>query len=658
MITFLAPLDVRTGYGINSCQKMTGLLRRGHEVFVRPTSYIDHESSRVPIELQKRRIENSSVGSEWEVLISPPCRMTPTPGKKTVMVTTFECDRPPPQFIKGIAPATEAIIVPSKWNATGLLESGYRGQVYVCPESVGDDAVFKPLPKNRCFTFGAVCAPMRGDGDRKGLAILVDSFAMAFGSSRNVRLRIKVPEQTTIPIRIDDSRIEVIKEDWAYSKVLEFYESIDCFVSASSGEGWGRTLHEAMATGRLSIATRFGGQAEFFSGPFIIRHNVVAAEEGYSFGSWGRPDAIHLANLMIKANKISRWSRKRIGRQLSKEARKFSVDYCAERFESILIDAGAIGRPKKAIRTLSRNPADIIVSHYRRKDSVPKVHRSFDGMHLTNEASGIGDWAILSAVGSSWNDAGDPRKVFHDSDSFRSVSNKVFNSTIVHPGKCVSAWRIQKTVDLGAGHFIQRLHRAFGLPVPMLPCPVFKRNGTRKQPGLVVLHLEPGHHAQWQREAIHPRAREVYPENMKAIENVIKGMNAVQLGGGPRLKNATQINCSLEGTLSILEAAEFFIGIMSGPMHLATGMGCKCVAIVNFPDPREIILPVLKDVPVVETEWFYPQNVHLHQDGEGPLVPKFSERNLRESLNGKVYPFWSDRYLHLGLSEHERSELH
>jgi len=59
------------------------------------------------------------------------------------------------------------------------------------------------------------------------------------------------------------------------------------------------------------------------------------------------------------------------------------------------------------------------------------------------------------------------------------------------------------------------------------------------------------------------------------------------------------------------------------------------------------MLPTLVDTLEVESEWLYPQNVHLHQDNAGPLVPRFSADTLRAAFNGEVYPYFKNDWLNL-----------
>jgi hypothetical protein len=103
----------------------------------------------------------------------------------------------------------------------------------------------------------------------------------------------------------------------------------------------------------------------------------------------------------------------------------------------------------------------------------------------------------------------------------------------------------------------------------------------------------------------------------------------------------------LEQTITRMAECEFFLGISSGPMHLAAALDLKIVALVNFPSAGELYLPVLRDVDVVEVEWLYPQGVVLHQDEEGPLVPRISLDTLERAFAGEIYPYWSTEYLGL-----------
>jgi hypothetical protein len=111
--------------------------------------------------------------------------------------------------------------------------------------------------------------------------------------------------------------------------------------------------------------------------------------------------------------------------------------------------------------------------------------------------------------------------------------------------------------------------------------------------------------------------------------------------------NGQTTGLSLAETIQLLSSAEYFIGIMSGPIHLAAALDIKLICVTNFPPPELICLPCLKDIDQVESEWFYPQSVILHQDDDGKFVKRLTTENLHRALDGDIYPYWSDRYLEL-----------
>ena len=211
---------------------------------------------------------------------------------------------------------------------------------------------------------------------------------------------------------------------------------------------------------------------------------------------------------------------------------------------------------------------------------------------------------------------------------------------------------LQHAYAMGNGHFMQRLQRAFGLEPELKPKGFLHLEGNRLS-SRVVLHFEPGDgHVAWQRIYVHPRARQLYPESRLLIQKFINAhseLSFVQIGKRPvRLENVQDCTgLALADTIRLIQSCEFFLGIISGPMHLATALGLKCIVLLNFPKADEIYLPALKDINLVESEWLYPQNAHLHQESDGPLVKRLTLPNLEKAFAAQIYPYWSDEYLEL-----------
>ncbi|MBZ9850022.1 hypothetical protein LB565_18730 [Mesorhizobium sp. CA14] len=295
-----------------------------------------------------------------------------------------------------------------------------------------------------------------------------------------------------------------------------------------------------------------------------------------------------------------------------------------------------------------------IVGFYKGRDSnrKPKLKIDISDYTLTNLPTGLGDTMILTDLPRAGAQAGRSVSVFHNSASFPIVMRyNPFYRGDVHPF-WVSACSICQEYDLGNGHFIQRLRRAYGFTPELRPRPCLEVPVKERQPGGVILHLEPGSWVEWQRKNIHPRAREIYPTTFRALQRFIfyrRDLVFAEIGArrSGLLGVLDLTGLALETTIHRMAGYEYFLGITSGPLHIAAALGLKIVNIVNFPSATEICLPVLKDVGMIEAEWLYPDSVVLHQDDSGNFVKKLDFRTLQQAFDGELYPYFSDRYLHL-----------
>lgn len=268
---------------------------------------------------------------------------------------------------------------------------------------------------------------------------------------------------------------------------------------------------------------------------------------------------------------------------------------------------------------------------------------------LTNCAGGFGDTLILTDI---YKASGGKSTAWSHSAHFQPIMsiNPYYVESHANP-LLISAPELIRMYDCGNGHFVQRIRNAYGYKVDDKPQCQIRLNGIEKKER-VILHFDAGVHSEWQKKNLHPRARQLYPENKLLIEKFIKQhpeLEFIEIGQKPLgIKGATYIGGgSTMDTMKTVATGKYFIGIISGPYHVATALGLKVICIINFPKAENIFLPTLKAIDQVEMEWFYPQNVHLHQDGEGKQVKRFTLDNLNRALNGEVYPYWSDEFLGL-----------
>jgi hypothetical protein len=294
-----------------------------------------------------------------------------------------------------------------------------------------------------------------------------------------------------------------------------------------------------------------------------------------------------------------------------------------------------------------------ILAHYRDRPARirPRLPRPLDAMTLATSAHGLGDTVILSDLPRAGHQQDRKMSVFAPSEYFQTVmSFNPFYTSGLMPF-CAFADLLYHAFDLGNGHLIQRLRRAYGLPIEDKPRGSIEvpKRVTRQR---AVLHFEAGGHADWQRRHVHPRARKLSAASTAEIERFIArrpDLEFVEIGVRPsRIAGAvSRTGLPLADSIRMLAGAEYFIGIMSGPMHLAAALGLRLICITNFPRADLICLPTLKDIDQIESEWFYPQSVILHQEGEGRFVARLTADNLQLAFEGELYPYWSDRYLSL-----------
>lgn len=188
----------------------------------------------------------------------------------------------------------------------------------------------------------------------------------------------------------------------------------------------------------------------------------------------------------------------------------------------------------------------------------------------------------------------------------------------------------------GGGHCTQRIQRALGLPISVRPCPILKKD---KKPfkGYVFVHLTTD--TDWKRNTpnsldldVHNTVFEFFKINKHLTPYYFKN------------------DLPLSLLFTIMSKCEYFLGIDSGPMHLASGLGLKSIIVINNVG-NNIYLPRIKECDIPNSEWLYPQNVHLNTKGENQLVPSFSLENLSKAFEGEIYPYFSDEYLPLYLEQ-------
>jgi glycosyltransferase involved in cell wall biosynthesis len=168
----------------------------------------------------------------------------------------FETSKLPQEYVQKIEKYFDGVIVADAYNVKTYRDSGVTVPIFVLPLGLDLDMLMQaPLKSTRHtpFVFGnfSTCE------NRKNHLLLIRAFAKAFGNREDVLLKINArrgiePETTLVKEEIEKLHLtNVLFTINAVDKAhyLENFESIDCYVNFSKGEGFSIQPREAMAMG-------------------------------------------------------------------------------------------------------------------------------------------------------------------------------------------------------------------------------------------------------------------------------------------------------------------------------------------------------------------------------------------------------------------------
>lgn len=650
---FRPPIRVRgvvndfSGYGLHLQYTVRHLTQLGYGVETVPVGEV---SSPFPEVIPT--INTSPASHQRELVILPASHKA---SAHQWVFSMYETTRLPKRLFNNLNHA-HAVIVPSRWVAQNFSAQGLAAPLHVVPLGFNEKAFYPAWFVNDLFTFGAAGNPSLSVAARKNIDLVIEAFTLAFPNEKDVRLKVKVLPECIVSSQADP-RIEITRAVLDEQALGDWTRSLNAFVSASKGEAFGFFNLQAMACGVPVICCDFGGVTDYFSDSvgYPVDYDLVEPHNGhYESGLWAEPSLASLVEQMRRAYE-DRDELRRKGELAARRALGFTWEQGVRKLE-VVLKKTHFWEKYETVHTDSDE--DRIIRFYRCAIQTPKEFPpDLATKALSNTPRGLGDTIIFShlpAVGAA---QGKPRFIHANPDEHLHFSTLMKFNPYYMPKPddfgLVMADELYQRHDCGNGHLIQRLQRAFDLE-PVLKPKSLLHLPMPKYKGRVVMHFEAGGpHSGWQRTHLHPRARQLYPEGRSIIQEFINAhpeMEFYQIGKEQqpfKRVNSLPPNSTLEDTIRFMATCDLFIGIISGPMHIAAALDIRSIVIINFPPAPKIFLPTLVDIDQVESEWFYPQNVHLHQESEGPQVKRLSYRALEDAYQGKVYPYWDDRFLGL-----------
>ena len=259
--------------------------------------------------IQRRKIEPSGV----QVSYGQADAFKTKYGEYKIGFTMLEVDGLPASWVQS-ANMMDEVWTPSTFNRETFKRSGVTKPIHVIPLGV-NPAYFNPGIKGYRIDGPFTFLTMFEWGERKAPEILLKAFNDEFGSSEDVVLICKAYNQDPAVHIQAQVRNYYLKDSggrivFSINEVVpsyqlgSIYRSVDCFVLASRGEGWGLPILEAMACGLPVIATNWSAQCDFISNDTaylldVERLRPAEAKCPYYEGfNWAEPSYEHLRSLM------------------------------------------------------------------------------------------------------------------------------------------------------------------------------------------------------------------------------------------------------------------------------------------------------------------------------------------------------------------------
>jgi glycosyltransferase involved in cell wall biosynthesis len=144
----------------------------------------------------------------------------------------------------------------SPWVKWMLEDNGYKvTKVY----RHGVDPVWAPFKRT---VTDKVRFLYEGGASRKNPQMVFEAFKAAFGDSTDVQLIMKEKYQSDVRVYRDKNiigvpkgNVSIVSKIYEENQMVKLFNASHCLVSASSGEGYGLTGQQALATGMPVIAT-------------------------------------------------------------------------------------------------------------------------------------------------------------------------------------------------------------------------------------------------------------------------------------------------------------------------------------------------------------------------------------------------------------------
>ncbi|GAA0712848.1 glycosyltransferase [Dokdonella soli] len=323
----------------------------------------DAQDRRLDLAASRRAVALPDVA----LVCAPGAAFTQARGRRSVGIAFGEWERVPETWAPGTN-ALDLLIVPDAFQRDAFRAAGVSTPIEILPLGIDRDYCHTAVPAPRHPQGACVFLTVVEELARDAPDVLVAAFRRAFGEDEPVELLIHIrPGRDTAaissalaPVRAGDARVRIL-DGWGFPwhQRAQLLSAADAYVSARRGGGWDPLAAEALACGRVLVATVFGSQAELvraYGLPVAVARLVE--DPAHPGLRWAEPDADALAAQL----RIVFEQRARLVADAHARAAAFACEHdieaSANRLVELLARGGTLAAPR--VRPAPHRPAQLM----------------------------------------------------------------------------------------------------------------------------------------------------------------------------------------------------------------------------------------------------------------------------------------------------------
>lgn len=342
-LKYTAPILDYSGYGEASRHDVKSLINAGVNVTIEAPGYTREKADYGSLGQLCTNLIGKKIGYKIKIIHTTP-NVYPQffeKDKYHIGRVFWETDCLPKEFAMQVQLCDE-IWTGSQFGLEAIKKAGITKPIYIIPEAIDTDLdieAIRPyhIENQETYKFYSVFEWI----ERKNPMALLTAYWQEFRKDEKVSLTLKTYRNDFMKKNYGDieGQIRLTKKQLLYDKyapvyiykhlmdrehIYRFHKTMDCFVSAHRGEGWGIPQMEAMMLEKPVISTDLGGIHESMNKKqaLLVPYKLIPIRGEVRNRNWYTPD-MKWGDINIKAlRQAMRWMYENQVNDMGKEGRK------------------------------------------------------------------------------------------------------------------------------------------------------------------------------------------------------------------------------------------------------------------------------------------------------------------------------------------------